>query len=299
MEQNNLLSAILGNQSLLESLVNLVIIILPMVITYYLRNYVKSTQDEKRVALMTQLASTAIGYVEDLDHNGQLDKILQSLNLPETVIQSTSQGFKKLNAATKVLQTELEKRGITITTEDAQGVIRGEFQKLTGQLGVERDIFVRTQEVIALLKDLQQTGLVNLPDDVEQLTQLSGRLVDWAALQLDQRQENANRQAALALAQTGLLVNQPPQATSSAILPETRLVQIAQQVVSQVNDLKTTLAPGITETEIVISWVLTEALKQGLQVSPEEINKAVQQAFHWQAVPSANSRINSLTKEAQ
>jgi hypothetical protein len=299
MEQNNLLSAILGNQSLLESLVNLVVIILPMVITYYLRNYVKSTQDEKRVALMTQLASTAIGYVEDLDHNGQLDKILQSLNLPETVIQSTSQGFKKLNAATKVLQAELDKRGITITTEEAQGVIRGEFQKLTGQLGVERDIFVRTQEAIALLKDLQQTGLVNLPDDVEQLTQLSGRLVDWAVLQLDQRQENANRQAALALAQTGLLVNQPLQSNNSAILPETRLTQIAQQVVGQVNNLKTTLAPGITETEIVISWVLTEALKQGLQVSPEEINKTVQKAFQWQAVPSANSRINNLTKEAQ
>lgn len=279
------LNLIIGNQSVLEALVNVVIIVVPLIVTWFVKNYVKSAEDEKKVALMASLASIAIGYVEDLDRNKKLDGLLQSLNLSPDVLRSASTGLKKLSAATQVFRTELDKRGITITDQEAQQVIRGEFQKLTGGLELKPDTLNQAQEAVKLLQALQQAGFITLPPETGDLAQVSKFLLNWMGQQGNQNPNVSPPQLIPQPVQaepvpappiTPIILPQPEVIPPS---PEAQLADLARQAKTYVEELKSIQSLGVSEADIAVAWVLTEVTKQGLNVNSGQIVRAVQFAF--------------------
>ena len=93
----------------LDIVVQIVIVILPIVLSWFLRSYVRGTTAEKEIAAIAKLANNAINYVENLDNRG-------ALNLPSDV----SKGLHKLGLAGGWLENELGRAGISISNDEAQ-----------------------------------------------------------------------------------------------------------------------------------------------------------------------------------
>lgn len=261
------------NQALFNGLVDLVMIGAPIFITWFIRNYVKSASDEKKLALASELANLSIGYVEDLHKNGRLNDILKNFNLSDEFIEGASTGLKKLHLASATLETELEKRGIKMTREEAEKVIRGEFQKVAEGLEAKHDITNRAKELIELITILREAGVI--PD----LKTPAGpaALLPQAAQFIEGSSTPAPQPAQLIEA----LPNDQPSPPPEPPLPstETHLAELARQSVAYVDELKSIKQLTLPEGDIAAAWILTEVTKQGLEVNTEQIANAVYEAF--------------------
>lgn len=229
----------------------LVLPIATVLITWFVRNYVKSANAEKTLAAVIRVSNAAIDFAQDVDNRGELSKYLKLWNLPDNVINLTSDGLKKLNMAGKWAESEFDRMGINMTNEQAQAWIASEFQKRAGDTGPERGVGERTGDAVSLLRTLEQSGLISLPTDASQAALLASKVADWAATRV---------------VPTGPSV-------------ETQLAQVAAQSVQYVEQLKASHQLTLPEVDIAAAWVLTEATKQGLAVTTDQIARVVRTAF--------------------
>jgi hypothetical protein len=97
------------SKDLLDVIIQVLIIVIPVIVTWFLRTYVKNSGAETEVALVVRLANAAIDFVEDLDKSGALE-------LPPKV----SKGAHKLQLAGRWLVDELQRVGIKTTEDQAR-----------------------------------------------------------------------------------------------------------------------------------------------------------------------------------
>jgi hypothetical protein len=253
-----------------------ILIILP-ILTYFVRTYVKSASEEKRLGSIVRLSNIAIDYAEDLHKRGDLEKYMEMWGLPDAIINHTSHGIQKLNLAGKWLEGELNKLGIKMTDEQAQSWIAAEFRKRVGDTGREKSIAQQTREAVRLLQALEQSGLIELPTTVDQAVQLADYVADWIMDQLDTG--DPLREQALAEVQNSLMAQPRPRPIEPELPLETRLAELARQSVRYVEQLERTNQLTLPQDYIAAAWVLTEVTKQDLRVSPDQITAAVRAAF--------------------
>jgi hypothetical protein len=268
-----------SNKDLLDVLIQLLIVIIPILLTWFIRTYVKSTEQQKRLATIVHLSNAAIDYAEDLQKRGDLDDYLHKWGLSDDVIQHTSSGIQKLNIAGKFAEQELDRMGIKVTDEEAQAWIAAEFQKRIGDIGRTRGVDQRIREALSLLQALQQSGMISLPTDTYQATQLADHVASWAIAQTNGGVEDVLREGAVATVKTELAPEAAPPAGAAEVSPETQLRDLARQSVAYVEQLKRERKLTLSETDLAVAWMLTEVTQQGLNVTPDQIAAAVRAAF--------------------
>ena len=158
---------------LLNVLVQLMIVVIPILLSWIIRNYVKSSNAERGTAAIVRLANAGIDFVENLDNTG-------SLNLPPDY----KKGVYKLKLATEFLEGELQRAGIKMTTEEAQQWISSEFQKRVGEVRPVKDIAALTSESAGLVLDLEKRGVLQHPAEVERQEYLTELIADLVQAKL-------------------------------------------------------------------------------------------------------------------
>ncbi len=265
--------------NLVFQVIMLILPIAAVFVTWFLRTYVKSANAEKTIGAIMRLSNAAIDTVEDMDKRGELNKYLKMWNMPEDVINLTSDGLKKLNLAGKWAEGEFARMGIKMTDEEAKAWIASEFQKRMGDIGPERDATARTSNALNLLLTLQQSGLISLPADASQAALLANKIAEWAATQPGTGATSLPQAGAPIPSQAPSAEKPQPPAESSGPSIETQLAQLASQSVQYVEQLKASHQLTLPETDIAVAWVLTEVTKQGLPVTTDQIARAVRAAF--------------------
>jgi hypothetical protein len=267
------------NPEFFKLVVQLLILVIPFILTWYARTYVKSSEQQKKLGAIVHLSNAAINYAEDLQKRGDLDGYLRKWGFSDDVIQHTSSGIQKLNIASKFAQQELEDMGIKMTDEEVQAWIAAEFQKRIGDIGRARGVDQRTREALSLLQALQQSGMISLPADSYQATQLADQVASWAITQTNGGMEDVLREGAVATVKTELAPEVAPPAGPAEVSPETQLRDLARQSVAYVEQLKRDHTLTLPETDIAVAWMLTEVTQRSLNVTPHQIAAAVRAAF--------------------
>ncbi len=256
------------NKDVMDVLLQLVYLVVPVVISWLIRTYVRNSNYEKQVANIVRLSNAAIDYVENLEKRGDL-----------VVPEGIKKGQQKLAVASGWLEEELNTNGIKVTTEEASRWISAEFQKRIGGVhtsSISQDV---TNMAVDLIQGMLEGGnLVDLVKDQDKLDTLVALAADWYSARLsEQRGVRINRDEAETWIRAELLnrlqIKQLPSGDS--------LLDLARQSVAYVNGLKASgrLAQrsGAVEfdVDIAAAWMLTEALQLGMDVTPEEIANAV------------------------
>jgi hypothetical protein len=109
--------------SLIFQVLMLVLPVAVAIITWFVLTYVKSANAEKTMAAVIRVSNAAIDFAEDLDQRGELAKYLKLWNVPEEVMNLTSDGLKKLHLAGQWAESEFVRLGIKLTDEEAQAWI--------------------------------------------------------------------------------------------------------------------------------------------------------------------------------
>ena len=255
----------LPTQQLLDVLVQVVIIVTPILITWFIRTYVKGSTAERDIAAIVSLSNTAIDYAENLDKRGQL-----------TVSPDVSRGLQKLNLASGWLEGELDRAGIKMTNEEAQQWISAEFQKRVGDVRLGSAVTKLSQEAVAMIQDLERRQLIDFAPQIDRLTYLAGLGADWVVAGLAQQSISLSREEALTYVRAALLGQF--QIPDESLPSNERLMVLAKRAVDFMEQLRASgqlQLQGTQETDVAVAWLVTEAAKQGLVISPEEINKAI------------------------
>lgn len=252
-------------EQLLDVLIQVVIIVTPILITWFIRTYVKGSTAERDIAAIVRLSNTAIDYAENLDKRGEL-----------VVSPDVSRGIQKLNLASSWLESELNRAGVKITNDEAQQWVSAEFQKRVGDIRLGSAVAKLTQEAVAMIQNLERRQLIDLPSEMDRLTYLAGLGADWVVAGLAQQSISLSREEALTFVRAALLRQlQVPNEN----LPSTeRLIALAKRAVDFLEELRASgqlQLVGTQETDIAVAWLVTEAAKQGLVISHEEINEAI------------------------
>lgn len=210
---------------------------------------------------------------------GELGKYLKMWNMPDDIINLTSDGLKKLNLAGKWLESELGRQGIQMTDEEAKSWIAAQFQGRVGDIGRDRGIAERTREAASLLHALEQSGLIALPADGARVAMLGDAVANWVIGQLGDEEAGLLREQALAQFESQL-VSKPQVLGEPATPPlESQLTDLARQSVQYVERLKASHQLTLPEKDIAMAWVLTEVTKRGLAATAEQLADAVNRAF--------------------
>ncbi|VAW30251.1 hypothetical protein MNBD_CHLOROFLEXI01-3939 [hydrothermal vent metagenome] len=251
-----------ANKDVLDIIIQVLIVVIPVVITWFIRTYVRGTVAEKDIAAIVRLSNTAIDYVENLDMRGDL-------TLPEDV----SKGVHKLNTAGQWLESELRRSGIKITNEEAEEWISAEFQKRVGSVRMVGVIAQLARESVDVINRLEQSRLVSIPPDVDRFTYLTSIAADWIVAQLAKRGATISREEAVVWARAELANGLEEQIGHFPI--QERLDQLGKQAVAFLDGLKErgqlAVSGADVETDIVMAWLLTEAARQGLAVTSDQI----------------------------
>jgi hypothetical protein len=268
--------AISPTKDLLDILVQALIVVVPVVITWFIRTYVRGSTAEKDLAAIVRLSNSAIDFVENLDNRGQLD-------LPAGV----SKGTHKLKLAGQWLESELQRAGIKITGEAAQQWIASEFQKRVGDVRMVGAIAELTGQAVNLIQELERSGLLEIPAEVDRAVHLTELAADWLMTQLAKQGATISREEALTWVRAEFLQRLQGK-TSEAPVASDPVADLAAQAVAFVEKLKAsgqlTPQPGVSEeqfaTDVAVAWSVTEAAKQGLAVTKTQITEAVAGALH-------------------
>lgn len=269
--------AISQGKDLLDVLVQLLIVVLPVVISWFIRTYVKNAATETQIAAITRLSNAAIDYVENLDKRGDLV-------LPPEV----KKGGAKLKIAAEWLESELNRNGIKLETEQAKQWISSEFQRRVGSIQPDSSLADLARMAVDLIQNMERMKFNDLPADSERLNYLSELAADWVIAQIALKRGAAVTQnEALPWVRAEILNRLQVRKLPSG----DKLMDLAREAVAFMVGLKTTgqlaLRPSVSggdvERDVSIAWMLTEAAKQSLDVSPDEIAQAVTIALRQKA----------------
>jgi hypothetical protein len=262
--------ALAPTKDVLDVLIQLLVLVIPIVISWFIRTYVRASAVETDLAAIVRLSNAAIDYVENLDKRGELV-------LPPEV----KKGGYKLKLAAQWLEAELKRAGVKMTEEQAEKWISSEFQKRVGDVRPVATIAELTRAAVDLIQDLERSKLVELPSDVDRTTYLAGLAADWVVAELAKRGANVSREEALTWVRAELL--QRLQAQIGELPADDRLAKLATAAVEFLERLKASgqlaVRPGTPgesiETDVATAWLLTEAARQGLAVTSDQIAEAV------------------------
>ena len=264
-----------------DLIARVLIIVIPVIITWFIQNYVKGAKSEKDVAAIARLANVAIDFVENLDKRGALGE------LPADV----SKGLRKLNLATDWMETELKERyGIKITNEEAEQWISAEFQKRIGSVQQASKLAKLAKSAVDTVQSLEKDGLIVLPPGADRFSVMTEFAADWVIAQLaEETGASISAEEARAWVRKALMDNlQPLTGEPDVSQPATdRLADLARQAVRTVESLRASgvlkIRPGQAVSDVdknvAAAWLLVDVTKQGLDVSLDDISAAVEMAF--------------------
>jgi len=278
-------------QQVLDIVFQLLIIVVPILLTWFLRNYVRGTTQERDLAAIVRLSNSAIDYVENLDSR-------DALNLPE----GASKGLHKLNVAGNWMEEELNRAGIGMTTEDAQKWITAEFQKRMGEVRMVGKIGQLAKTAVLAMQQLDQNKLIDFPPAVDRLTYLADMGTDWVVAELAKSGASISREEALTWVRAAMIeqlreqVDMLPQnavtdsvkAALDELPPNEQLAELARQAVAFLTTLKAnnrlTIQPGNQKSSDVdlnvsMAWLLAEATKNGLEVTLDDVYDTISVAM--------------------
>lgn len=273
---------IVANQDLLNLVLETLLLIVPFIISWYVRKYVKGTRAEKDLAAVVSLSNAAIDYVENLDKQGKLDELALAPNF--------SKGLHKLTLASQWMEAELKRHDIAITEEEASRWIRSEFQRRVGDVEMVSDLNKLAETAVSTIRHLEKQSLINVPDQADKWAFLLDLAADWLIAQFALQNSGALTheegktwvQAAYmkSLSATSLLPD-------NIDLPDVSLESLAQQAVQFLYEIKSAgrlnLDGGVGDREvdlnIATAWLLTEVAKRGLALDTGQIATAVMHAL--------------------
>lgn len=252
----------------MEMLVQAALIIIPALLTWFIRNYVKGTSAEREVAAIVHLANTAIDYVENLDKRGDI-----------VIDPSLSKGAMKLALAARWLEKEAERAGITISDAEAQEWISSQFQKRVGDVKVVGTMAEAARDALRVVQQLADGNLISVPAGADDFLYLCELAADWVVIQLAERGVAITPEEALTWVRAEFLqqLNERPFTPVETERPETAddLESLVGQALSFVQSLPATNGAGAARRDLATAWVLTEVAKRGLAYAPAEIAAAV------------------------
>lgn len=240
--------------------------------SYLLQKYVRGTSAERYVATITEVVRQGTRYVERLDGDGKL-------NLgPEE-----SKGLKKLALATEYVKQQIDKAGLkSISEDEIHQWINAELQRQMGsEIMPVRAIAAAAQESIGTISALLNMGRIDLPPGTTRESYIAELAADRIVARVkNEHNTNLARSDALAAAWNELV-------NSLSGGP----VDLAEKAFTYLSDLKAkgklALIPGIREEEIAAAFMLTEALKEGVALSSDEIAHALKGLPHYYEVGRA------------
>lgn len=254
-----------GLANIIGSLGQLILAGVAAFISYLLQKYVRGTSAERYVATITQLVGQATRYVERLDGDGKLD-----------LGPEESKGLKKLTLATEYVQEQIERAGIRgVSNEEIHKWINAELQRQMGSdILPVRAIATAAHEAIGTISALVNTGRVDLPPGTSRESFIAELAADRIVATLkSEHNANLSRSDAMAAAWNELVnsLSRDPQ-------------ELAEKALDYLSNLeaqgKLARMPGIREEDIAAAFMLTEALRQGLTVSSDDIARALKGIPH-------------------
>lgn len=259
----------------LDLIVQVILIVTPLLITWFVRTYVRGSRAERDIAAITRLSNSAIDYVENLDKRGDFTNLS-----PEV-----SKGAQKLQTAGQWLEKELNRAGISMTDEEAQQWIGSEFQKRMGDIKMVGMLAELARTAVAMISNLERNGLIDLPPDVDRYKQFADLAADWVVAQYAKHGATITREEALTWVRAELL--RSLQIGDSGLPTNVQLMELAQRAVAFLKGLKESgqlavqpgTSGGIVEADIATAWFLTEAAKQGLMVTSDQIAEVMTTAL--------------------
>lgn len=277
-----------ANKDLIDLVVQILLIVLPILITWFIRTYVKGTQAERDVAAVMRLSNTAIDYVENLDKQGTFDELALSPDF--------SKSLHKLGVATDWMDTELQRNGINMSSDDASKWIQAEFQKRVGGVQMGSALAELAETAVQTIRSLEKNGIIVIPEGTDRIAFLAQLAADWVVTQLAKvkggkiTREQAMVWVSAALIenlQTELIANGSPTSPTPQPSLQTTLESLAQQAIAFTKQAKDTghlnvqagSSGGDVDLNVATAWLLTEVARQGLMVSTDEIAQAVRNAY--------------------
>lgn len=253
--------------SVLDLVVQVILIVVPILITWFIRTYVRGSRAEQDIAAITHLSNMAIDYVENLDKSGRLD-----------VPQDVSKGLHKLNAAGEWMEAELNRAGVQISQEEATRWISAEFQKRVGDVRMVGTLKELAQQAVALLEELEEKGLITIPPETDRLLFLTDMAADWMLTQVTAEGAKVTREEAIAWVRAELLKHLEEKGVGSETLEA-----LAARAVAFLEKLRAenrlTVTGQDVESDLVVAWMLAEAARRGLSVSSAEVAAAAREAL--------------------
>ncbi len=267
------------DKDILDVIIQVLLVVIPILITWFVRTYVKGSKSERDLAAIVRLSNVAIDYVENLDNRGDLD-------LPPDI----SKGAAKLAFAGAWLEEELKRAGIKMSDEEAQSWIAAEFQKRVGNVSMVSTIARLAKEAIDFILRLEQQGSITLSDAGGRITYLSGLAADWIVAEMAKLGGSISREDALIWARAELakrieasIERLEPEMETAVQSVEEQLNQLATLAVGFVTDLQTQGTLRVTgegmETDLATAWLLTEAARQGLAINSSQIAASITNAL--------------------
>ncbi|MFN8483152.1 MAG: hypothetical protein U0768_08915 [Anaerolineae bacterium] len=258
------------NKPVFDALFQLVIVIVPIAVTWFIRTFVRASSKQNQIAATIRLANAAIDAIENMDRTGRLV-------LPPEV----EKGGYKLKLATQWLESELNRNGIQMTTPDAEKWVAAEFQQRVGGVRSVGTIAELTKQAVDMIQDLGRNKLIAIPPDVDQTLYMTGLAADWLLARLAENGVTITQDEAISWVRAEIL--QRMGAQGSTLGGDVPLADLAQHAVAFVSQLKASgslrVRPGAPdediENDLAIAWALTEAAKQNLPVSSDQIADAI------------------------
>lgn len=275
------------NKDTLDLILQLLLIIIPVVISWFIRTYVKNTTAEKQLGSIVRLSNAAIDYVENLDKRGDLE-----------LSPDARRGLTKLNLAAEWMEAELHRNGVNINTDEAKKWIASEYQKRVGNPLPESDMTEQAKIAVNLIQAVEGEGFTRLLQKPDRLAFLTSFAADWIVAQLaNTRSANISHADALSWINAEILQRIQPTVLPSSGPPSVSPTfggppaDLARQAVAFMQNLKArgmlAVAPGASpasvERDIAVAWMMTESARLGLVISPQEIALAVSEVLRGSA----------------
>ncbi|KAA3660769.1 MAG: hypothetical protein DWQ04_18450 [Chloroflexi bacterium] len=269
---------ITSNRELLNLILEIVLLIVPFVITWYVRKYVKGTRAEKDLAAVVSLSNSAIDYVENLDKQGKLDEL--------TLSPDFSKGVHKLKLASQWMGAELQRHDISITEDEAGQWIRAEFQRRVGDVEMVSDLNTLAETAVNTIRYLEEQGLITVPEQGDKWYFMLDLAADWLITQFALKNSGKlTYEEAQTWVRAAYMKSLSPASMLPAVtaLPMVSLESLAQQAIQFLHEVKTAgrlkmdgeSGDSDVDLNIATAWLLTEVAKRGLAVNTAQIATAV------------------------
>ena len=256
------------SDTLMSLLTQVVLVVVPIFLTWFARNFVKTNEQQKELGIIARLANAGIDYAEDVDKRGEVQGFYDLLKLSPAARVETSKGLQKLQLAGNWLVAELEKRGIKTTEQDAQKWVAAEFQNRIGSVSVVRPAAEISKDVANLIDELDRKGLIQLPANLAQVNDLTLSLANWIVDRVGDsspEKRELQRQEAVTTLRSKIEEKAALSAPGGGSADDQKLRDLTSAAVAYVQQIKTQYTLTMPERDVAAAWLLTEITKQGAQ----------------------------------